>query len=72
MFLMYARLYFLLFRAHRRLVSLGDSSSGNPSGNPSGSGSRQLDGSGPAVPARHTRKLKRVSQGILNMIMTSY
>jgi hypothetical protein len=61
MFLMYARLYFLLFRAHRRLVSLDDSSSRNLSG----SGSRQLDGSGSggrAVPARHTRKLKRVSQ----------
>jgi hypothetical protein len=60
MFLMYARLYFLLFRAHRRLVSLDDSSSRNLSG----SGSRQLDGSGSggrAVSARHTRRLKRVT-----------
>jgi hypothetical protein len=86
MFLMYARLYFLLFRAHRRLLSLGNSSStGYPSAggsgaghNGSGSGSAQHttngttggnNGSGsgsgsgyagPAVPARHTRKLKRV------------
>ncbi len=70
MFVMYARLYFLLFRAHRRLLSLGDSSSANPSGGgsggASGSGSRQpgsggVSGNGAAVPARHTRKLKRVS-----------
>ncbi|KAK4102532.1 hypothetical protein N658DRAFT_340609 [Parathielavia hyrcaniae] len=64
MFLMYARLYFLLFKAHRRLVSLDDSSSRNLSG----SGSRQLDGSGSggrAVAARHTRKLKRLARLML-------
>ncbi|KAH6850679.1 G protein-coupled glucose receptor regulating Gpa2-domain-containing protein [Chaetomium sp. MPI-CAGE-AT-0009] len=64
MFVMYARLYFLLFRAHRRLTSLDDSSSRNLSG----SGAHQLDGSGSggrAVPARHTRKLKRLARLML-------
>ncbi len=62
MFLMYARLYYILFRAHRRLVSLDASSSANPSG---GSDSRQL-GDAPAVAVRHTRRLKRVSRGLLS------
>ncbi|KAM7192597.1 hypothetical protein V8F20_008806 [Naviculisporaceae sp. PSN 640] len=65
MFLMYARLYFILWRAHRRLVSLDTSQSGNPS---SGSDSRQLDSNGPngpAVSARHTRKLKRLARLML-------
>ncbi|KAL2128809.1 hypothetical protein VTI74DRAFT_8615 [Chaetomium olivicolor] len=64
MFFMYARLYFLLFRAHRRLVSLDASSSTHLTG----SDSRQLDGSGsggPAVSARHTRKLKRLARLML-------
>ncbi|KAM7195806.1 hypothetical protein V8F33_006455 [Rhypophila sp. PSN 637] len=69
MFLMYARLYFILFRAHRRLVSLGDSSSANASGHlNSGSDSRHLDSNGPngpAVSARHTRRLKRLARLML-------
>ena len=63
MFSMYARLYYLLFRAHRRLLSLGNSSStGHASGSGSGSAGQQNIGSGygPAVPVQHTRKLKRV------------
>ncbi|KAM7214705.1 hypothetical protein V8F06_009870 [Rhypophila decipiens] len=69
MFLMYARLYFILFRAHRRLVSLGDSSSAHASGHPnSGSDSRHVDSNGPngpAVSARHTRRLKRLARLML-------
>ncbi|KAK4158923.1 hypothetical protein QBC43DRAFT_294533 [Cladorrhinum sp. PSN259] len=56
MFLMYARLYFILFRAHRRLVSLD------------ASGSRQLDSnslSAAAVSARHARRLKRLARLML-------
>ena len=67
MFAMYARLYYMLFRAHRRLLSLGNSSStGQASGGASGSGSGSAgqqnigSGYGPAVPVRHTRRLKRV------------
>jgi len=60
MFFMYARLYFILFRAHRRLISLGASESGNPSG----SNSHRLDSHGlsgaTVVSASHTRKLKKV------------
>ena len=60
MFFMYARLYFILFRAHRRLISLGASESDNPSG----SNSHHLDsrdlGGATVVSASHTRKLKRV------------
>ncbi|KAK0702381.1 G protein-coupled glucose receptor regulating Gpa2-domain-containing protein [Lasiosphaeris hirsuta] len=65
MFLMYARLYFVLFRAHLRLVSLEASESGEPSG----SDSRQLGSSGldgaTAVSARHTRKLKSLARLML-------
>ncbi|KAK3348821.1 hypothetical protein B0T25DRAFT_230094 [Lasiosphaeria hispida] len=65
MFLMYARLYFILFRAHRRLVSLEASESGGASG----AGSRQLDSSGlggtTVVSARHTRKLKKLARLML-------
>jgi hypothetical protein len=55
MFLMYARLYLVLFKAHRRLVSLDASGSNN---NPSGSGSRHLEGH--LNSSSHTRRLKQV------------
>ncbi|KAK3305795.1 G protein-coupled glucose receptor regulating Gpa2-domain-containing protein [Chaetomium strumarium] len=67
MFLMYARLYFLLFRAHRHMASL------EASGSLSGSGSRQLDTNGhtssqPEMSgntSRHTRKLKKLARLML-------
>lgn len=63
MFVMYARLYFILFRAHRHMASL------DASGSMSGSGSRQLETGGTTsqhdtsgTPSRHTRRLKKVSK----------
>ncbi|KAK3390066.1 G protein-coupled glucose receptor regulating Gpa2-domain-containing protein [Podospora didyma] len=69
MLLMYARLYFILFRAHRSFMSFD----GDESSNPTGSGSRQLDGTGsgyaqgqtPTRSPRHTRKLKRLARMML-------
>ncbi|KAK0639571.1 hypothetical protein B0T16DRAFT_361173, partial [Cercophora newfieldiana] len=59
MFLMYARLYLVLFRAHRRLASLEASDSVRPNG----SGSRQLEGN--VSSANHTRRLKRLARLML-------
>ncbi|KAK0613574.1 hypothetical protein B0T14DRAFT_281781 [Immersiella caudata] len=60
MFLMYARLYLVLFKAHRRLASLDASGSNN---NPSGSGSRRLEGH--LNSASHTRRLKQLARLML-------
>ncbi|AEO68012.1 uncharacterized protein THITE_2051273 [Thermothielavioides terrestris NRRL 8126] len=66
MFVMYARLYFILFRAHRHMASL------DASGRLSGSGSRQLETGGTTSqhdrsgnPSRHTRKLKKLARLML-------
>ncbi|KAM7189724.1 hypothetical protein V8F33_009863 [Rhypophila sp. PSN 637] len=58
MFLMYARLYFILWRAHRRLVSLARPNLAIPALDSNGP-------NGPTVSARHTRKLKRLARLML-------
>ncbi|KAK4449040.1 hypothetical protein QBC34DRAFT_299670 [Podospora aff. communis PSN243] len=60
MFLMYARLYMVLFKAHRRLVPLDASGSNS---NPAGSGSRQLEGTFNS--SSHTRRLKQLARLML-------